>query len=338
MPWFPRDRYIWDFWFAEQGEQLHLFYLQAPQAQCFYNPDLRHDAATIGHAVQTPWGWQEVQRDEPVLVASDRPGAWDSLSIWTGSIIQHPDSGEYVLFYTSRDRAAPLLWTPQELQRPQQIGLATSTDLNRWQRYGDEPSLPNPGGEPFDGVAWRDPYLLADAAGNFHAFICARLAGTTVGGGAIARVSSDRLDRWDSPPQLFFTSQEFYQLEVPQVFWRASGDSKRLYLLFSARLADCAASRYQSQPPEQCVTGTYYCVSEPVPLSSETWPPLSEPAQLLAANRYAGKLLRPERETEPLFFGFDWANATGEFGNGLAEPQRCRFVADGRLQLVPAAL
>lgn len=107
MPWFPRDRYLWDFWFAEQGERLHLFYLQASQAQCFYNPDLRHDAATIGHAIQTPWGWQEVQRDEPVLVASDRPGAWDSLSIWTGSILQHPESGEYHLFYTSRDRAAP---------------------------------------------------------------------------------------------------------------------------------------------------------------------------------------------------------------------------------------
>lgn len=174
---------------------------------------------------------------------------------------------------------------------------------------------------------------MADEDGWFHAFICARLAGSSKAGGAIAQVSSDQLGCWERSPELFFASREFYQLEVPQVFWRASGDAKRLYLIFSARREDCAATRYQSQPSDRCVTGTYYCVSELVALASSEFPPLQEPAQLLAANRYAGKLLRPERNAEPLFFGFLWANARGEFANGLAEPQRCQFFPDGRLSL-----
>ncbi|NJL01771.1 MAG: hypothetical protein HC838_07260 [Spirulinaceae cyanobacterium RM2_2_10] len=269
------------------------------------------------------------------MAPSDRLGAWDSLAIWTGSIIQKPDSARYCLFYTSRDRRAPLIWTPKELQRSQHIGLATSTDLYTWQRWGEQPILPNPGRGRFDGVAWRDPYLMLGADARFYAFICTRLAnGTADAGGAIAYLSSDQLETWTGEPQILLASQEFYQLEVPQVFWRVSGSTKRLYLLFSARLADCAAARYQSQPPSQCLTGTYYCVSEPVPLANTALPPLPEPARLLAANRYAGKLLAPETTAEPLFFGFYWGNATGEFANGLAEPQRCQFGDDGRLQWV----
>jgi beta-fructofuranosidase len=43
------DRWIWDFWLADDGERHHVFFLQAPRS--LGDPDRRHDHATIGHAV-----------------------------------------------------------------------------------------------------------------------------------------------------------------------------------------------------------------------------------------------------------------------------------------------
>ena len=43
------DHWLWDFWFAVDGDDVHVFYLQAPRA--LGDPELRHHNATIGHAV-----------------------------------------------------------------------------------------------------------------------------------------------------------------------------------------------------------------------------------------------------------------------------------------------
>ena len=43
------DKWVWDFWFARQDGQHHIFYLQAPRA--LGDPGRRHHNATIGHAV-----------------------------------------------------------------------------------------------------------------------------------------------------------------------------------------------------------------------------------------------------------------------------------------------
>jgi len=43
------DRWIWDFWTAIDGPDVHLFHLQAPRA--LGDPELRHRHATVGHAV-----------------------------------------------------------------------------------------------------------------------------------------------------------------------------------------------------------------------------------------------------------------------------------------------
>lgn len=67
MPWYPRNKYCWDFWFAWQGQTLHVFYLQASQLACAYNPERRHSLASIGHAVLTNFGWKEIDLDKPVL-------------------------------------------------------------------------------------------------------------------------------------------------------------------------------------------------------------------------------------------------------------------------------
>ncbi len=333
MPWFPLDQYIWDFWFVQAGEDLHLFYLQADREACGHHPERRHNCATVGHARHTPWGWQELTPQQPALAPHPDRQAWDSLSIWTGSILEHPQTGQYYFFYTSRCRGEEPVWTPHEWQRSQQIGLALSDDLHHWQRWGNGPILPNPGrASGFDGVAWRDPAVIQGEEGRFYAFICARAgeASPDAGGRVVYSVSDDLLN-W-STVEVLHQSDEFYQLEVPQVFWRTQGQTKRLYLLFSAQDRDCSEARYHHLGPGQCATGTYYLVSEPVPLARQTFPPLCPSARLLAPNGYAGKLLDPH-VPEPLFFSFYWADGAGHFANGLAEPQRCRFSADGSLSL-----
>src|SRR5690606_19339933 len=46
MPLALPDRWVWDFWFAHDGDDVHVFYLQAPRA--LGDPDRRHHNATIG--------------------------------------------------------------------------------------------------------------------------------------------------------------------------------------------------------------------------------------------------------------------------------------------------
>lgn len=43
------DHWPWDFWFAVDGEDVHVFFLHAPRS--VGDPELRHRNARIGHAV-----------------------------------------------------------------------------------------------------------------------------------------------------------------------------------------------------------------------------------------------------------------------------------------------
>jgi beta-fructofuranosidase len=340
MTWMPENKYLWDFWFVRSpAGDLHLFYLQATRRECSYNASNRHDLAAIGHAVMTSLGWRELAAAQHAFAKNPDPNTWDSLSIWTGSIIYNQQDQLFYLFYTARDRRSPLIWTPHERQRSQQIGLATSPDLHHWQRLGNTPILPNPGSDSefssskFDGVAWRDPYLV-QWHGRFYAFICTRLRDRLTGGGAIAYLTSNSLQSWQAEPQILVQSDHFYQMEVPQVFWRVDPErqTKRLYLLFSAQEIDISQARYNTMPESECQTGTYYLYSEPVAIANPDLPPLNQPARLLAANLYAGKLLEPETTKYPYFFGFPWRDEASQFFGGLSDPQQVEFAADGKIR------
>ncbi|MGH9799801.1 MAG: hypothetical protein ACRD82_05500 [Blastocatellia bacterium] len=275
MPWFPQNKYLWDFWFARKDNELHAFYLQADQAECGFNPDLRHDLASVGHAVMTDLGWKELGE---VALSSRQNGGWGNLSIWTGSIVHDETTGLHYLFYTSRRAEDKTIWTPSEWQRPQQIGLAVSRDLIEWERTPmakKVPVIPNPGKMiGLDGVAWRDPYLILGANGRWQAFVCARLNPHDAdnkdfgldAGGAIAWLESENLQEWNiATTRRLVTSDEFYQMEVPQVFWRRFRDGKRFYLIFCAQEKDCSRARRQRVSEDQCRTGTYYLVSDLLP-------------------------------------------------------------------------
>ncbi|MGD9683886.1 MAG: hypothetical protein AB7W16_22185 [Candidatus Obscuribacterales bacterium] len=339
MPWSPQGKYIWDFWFASREGETHIFYLQAETGGLPPDPEILKDRSSIGHAVLGKFGWHEVSC-EPALQASTASGAWDNLSLWTGSIFHDPESALYYMFYTGRSKDAPRLWTPSEWQHPQQIGAATSRDLLRWRRLAsclDSPLIANPGtSNGFDGVAWRDPFI-AHFDENYYCFVSARLTPGAIHGntriesfdegGCIACLVSPDLGSWsESGIEILVASKDFYQMEVPQVFWRTTGDTRVLYLIFCAQEKDCSRHRRKNQPESQNRTGIYYMRSAPVPADFPGLPPLTEPAMLLVEGLYAGRILDPDGDRLWLFgFPFD----TG----GLAEPVELSF--DG-IELVMA--
>ncbi|MGF1481814.1 MAG: hypothetical protein ACFB4I_20415 [Cyanophyceae cyanobacterium] len=335
MPWHPRDKYCWDFWFAKQEQTLHMFFLQARQLACGYNPDKRHNLASVGHAVLTEGGWKEVYPNTPAF-APREGDHWDNLSIWTGSIIQK--DGLYYLFYTGRRKEDPWQTTLYERSQPRQIGVAVSEDLNQWRRTPaslQAPVIPNPGPDGwFDGVNWHDPEVIYDEVHHrYYAFVCAHPQESPPdSGGAIAYATSSDLENWQAEPyRILYQSTEFYLTEVPQVFWRRTNDGHfwRLYLLFSPRW-----SPLFKQPIPVGVT--YYVRSQPVAdrtqISYDRIPWEEEPAHQLVLNSHAGKLIDSEARY-PIFLGFQHEDDQGNFVGAISDVRWAIFNDDGTLCL-----
>ena len=340
MAWSLPDRYIWDFWFAEKNGENHVFFLQANKEHCKFDPQQRHDLASLGHAVQNNRGWQLLSPDP--AFSKSRSGAWDDLSLWSGSIIKDPKSAYYYLFYTSRCSKHSRSWTPKEWQYPQHIGIARSENLSSWRRLEQglyKPLIPNPVTDTrFDHINWRDPYVIYHND-RYHCFITARRRkpnGTIHpdGDGVIAHLSSTNIERWSgSDIHIFHHSQEFYQMEVPQVFWRSTKSGKRLYLIFSAEESDCSSHRRKLTSLAQCRTGSYYMFSHEVAIDYKGWPPLREPAHLLAPNLFAGKILNPETQSQPELFGFPVVDQKGQFAGGIENYGRVNFLDSGLINI-----
>ena len=92
------DHWLWDFWFARDDEEIHVFYLQAPRS--LGDPELRHVNATIGHAVSRDGRrWRVL----PDALGRGPEGAFDDLATWTGSVVRY--DGRRHLFYTGISRA-----------------------------------------------------------------------------------------------------------------------------------------------------------------------------------------------------------------------------------------
>jgi beta-fructofuranosidase len=241
----------------------------------------------------------------PDALAPGAPGSWDDLATWTGSVVEA--GGTWFLFYTGISRGSA--------ERVQQVGLATSPDLVRWERWGDRPLIrPDPawyqtnaGSGPID-QAWRDPFVFADPAGNgFHALIAAtRTGGPLDARGAIAHASSSDLIEWTVHPPLTAPAG-FGQHEVPQV--TRIGDE--VILAFCTDDGHVSARRRAERPG----TGTYLCRGrdELGPFAvgeSTTFAPFSP--------LYAGKVV-PNLRGAPAFIGF--ANVVdGRFVGELSDP------------------
>lgn len=118
-------QWVWDSWFAFDGENHHAFYLQASRA--LGDPNRRHRNTSVGHAISKDLTNWTVVRD--ALAPSEAP-APDSWTTWTGSIVRE-DSGSWRMFYTGTSR--------EDAGERQTVCAATSDDLMTWTKVEPTP-------------------------------------------------------------------------------------------------------------------------------------------------------------------------------------------------------
>jgi len=243
------DKWIWDFWLVRDGDAFHVFYLQAPRS--LGAPDLRHRAATIGHAVSSDLReWTSL----PDALRAGPSGAFDDLGTWTGSVIRVAEG--WMLFYTGI--------STRDDGRVQRIGAALSSDLLSWERIEGLVLEADPRwygklsrhGETDE--TWRDPWAFRDeATGRHHLFITARVNhGPYDGRGVIGHAWSDDRMHWTTGPPIS-PAGAFHHLEVPQVA-RIGG---RYRLFFCAQDWAHSASRLTGAAVTRQF-GTHYLVAD----------------------------------------------------------------------------
>jgi beta-fructofuranosidase len=307
------DRWVWDFWFADDGDDHHVFYLQAPKT--IGNQQLRHDFATVGHAVSADLvTWRQL----PDALGPGAAGSWDAMATWTGSIVR--DAGTWSMFYTAPQR--------DERGLVQRIGRATSCDLVTWEKDTGNPLIVA-GGPAYERLgdsswpeeAWRDPWVFADPGGHgFHALITARSAeGEVRSRGVVGLASSADLATW-TVREPITQPGEFGQLEVPQV--EKVGD--RWILVFSCGRSEIGPARRARLPDER---GGSYWVEGPGPLGPFD---VREARPFDAPGLYSVRLLR-RRDGSWVALGF----LTGEHGafvGALSDPFEPPFAWAARPQ------
>jgi beta-fructofuranosidase len=206
------DKWIWDSWYAFDGQRYHAFYLHASRA--LGDPVRRHRNPIIGHAVSDDLTNWTVVRD--ALIVSDSP-AFDSWTTWTGSVIQD-DDGLWWMFYTGTSR--------EDGGDVQTVGAATSTDLMEWTKLSSEPMVSADARwyEKLDksiwhDEAWRDPWVFRfdNDPSTWHMLVTARANhGDPATRGVLGHATSADLKHWDVQPPLSTPGQGFGQLEVFQ--------------------------------------------------------------------------------------------------------------------------
>ena len=204
------DSWVWDSWYAFDGEMHHAFYLKASRALGDVNR--RHRHPFIGHAVSKDLtNWTVVQ---DAVAIGDAP-AWDSWTTWTGSVIRGHD-GKWWMFYTGTSRA--------DSGDEQRVGAATSDDLMTWTKVGTNPLTE---ADPrwyemldyakWHDQAWRDPWVF-EQDGTWHMLVTARgITGDKYGRGVAGHAISKDLKNWEVLPPLTQTESGFGQMEVIQV-------------------------------------------------------------------------------------------------------------------------
>lgn len=293
------DRWVWDFWLAEEAGVYHAFYLQAPRS--LGDADLRHWHASIGHSVSEDLvTWSEVG----VALEPGPAGAWDDVATWTGSVLFANDT--WYMFYTGASSAEDGL-----IQR---IGVALSDDLRSWTKHPDNPILE---ADPrwyelldkssWHDQAWRDPWVYQTTMG-FEMVLTARSrSGNPDERGVIGLATSPDLVSWVAQPPLTMPG-EFGHMEVPQRVEIDGHDT----LLFSCA-ADQRAERRSSRGGE--TSGCYALVLDggAAPHSTTTALALDTPGL------YSCRAI-----TDPagnwVLLGFVRSDDTGAFAGHISDP------------------
>ncbi|WP_277207443.1 glycoside hydrolase family 68 protein [Isoptericola croceus] len=304
------DSWVWDFWFADDGERHHLFFLYASRA--LHDPDARHYRASIGHAVSDDLvEWTRV----PDALVRGEQGSFDDLATWTGSVVRHQD-GTWFLFYTGS--------TLTPAGNVQRIGYATSSDLTTWHKAPENPVLAADGswyetlaeGQWHD-EAFRDPWVLPDPDGDgWHMLLTARgRTGEAFERGVVGHAWSPDLRSWELRPPLTEVGQGFGQLEVNQV----EVVDGRPVLLFSCLAADRPTDRRDASG------GVWAAPAESLlgPFDIAAAYPLTD------ASLYSGRLVRA-RDGGWRFLAFHHDGPDGSFVGSISDPMVVGW-DDGRL-------
>ena len=304
----PKGLHLWDFWHIWHEGECHVFHLQAPQT---LDADERHWSATVGHATSrnlVHWTRQ------PTAVRPGETGAWDDLAIWTGHVLPHGDG--FAMLYTGTNRA--------ENGRVQRIGLATSADLDHWDRHPGNPVLEidrrwyeDEAASPLGTCAWRDPFVIYDSTeGCYWALITARLNhGPIDRRGCIALARSPDLIDWSVERPLYAPS-EFFHLEIPQLVVHDG----RWMLVFSVE---------DPYTDHDEVIGTCYRVADRF---RGDYAPIGDGWLLAGPLAYGAKLLlAPDGSWKALYWRY--RDADGRFLGGLSDPVDVSVHDDGRLEV-----
>ena len=310
------DKWVWDFWFAQDGCDYHIFYLQAPRS--LIDPNLRHKHATIGHAVSADLCHWDVLPDALTPASDDR--AWDNFTTWTGSVIGH--LGIWHMFYTGTSHA--------EKGLVQRIGVATSDNLVSWKRYEENPVIiinrlwyEMLNLDLWHEQAWRDPYIF-HYNGRFHALITARAnLGEPSGRGVIGYAYSENLINWDVQAPITEPG-EFGNLEVPQIVQIG----KYWYIFFSVEYTRFSKARRMPLGKKQ-QSGIHYLVSEQ-PFGPYTF--LTDDFLLgdSACTKYSGKMIQNPKGEWVLVVCNHFA-LNSEFQGEISDPIPIRQESEGRI-------
>lgn len=303
------EHWIWDFWFAVDGEDVHVFYLHAPRA--LGEEDLRHRNARIGHAVSRDLrAWEPL----PDPLVPSAPGSFDDLATWTGSVREH--RGRWYLYYTGVSTS--------DNGRAQRIGVATSDDLLTWTR---QDLVFEADARWYELHAWRDPWVFADEnTGVLHMLICARSnCGPVDARGVIGHATATDPLHWTADPPLSEPG-EFSQLEVPQQV--RIGDRWRI--VFCAGAGDHSAARL-ARPGVAAEGGTHWLGAD-----ARFGPYRLESDRFLLGDRggryYAGRFLRHGGQWH--FFAWQQYDERGRFVGALTDPMPVLVSPGGEVEIV----
>lgn len=324
------DKWVWDFWFAQDGVDIHMFYLQADRA--LKRESLRHWHVSVGHPVSQDLRHWTILADAlhpSSMLDGEGVEPFDSYATWTGSVIRH--DGLWYLFYTGNKRS--------EKGLIQRVGLATSLDLITWAKHPSNPliSADSRWYEMLDLSAWhdhtwRDPFVFWSPNDSlFHAFITARNKdGIADARGVIAHAKSDNLIEWEVLPPITDPG-EFVYMEVPQMV--AIGGC--YYLLFCVGYSQYSAVRKARVGALQ-QTGTHYLMADnpfgPYRYMSDDF--LVGDAH---GSLYSGKLIQ-DASGNWQFMAFRNMTEDGEFIGDISDPLPVHVLADGRLQVESTSL
>jgi len=234
----PLSGSVADFTAVNKAGRFHFFYIERRLTEA--TPFYPGNEIYFGHASSADFAAWEVH--DPVLLV--RPGSWEGAHVWAPFGI--PWKGRYLMAYTGLND-----------QLSQDIGIAFSDDLFRWERWEGNPVSPcRDRSWSFwraDGIAsCRDPPLAA----HDGKLLMTYTATTRDGRSCIALAESLDGLRWDDRGPILLGPQDGYEPRLEGNHPQGSLESSNLFhragswrLFFNAAVRDCTARHWIVEAP-----------------------------------------------------------------------------------------